>query len=65
MQKRQTGAQHRYLQAIKSFATVRKLLKPAPSPLDLARKPVPETPGEPLPRRGRSNSPANGLAVVN
>jgi hypothetical protein len=65
MQKRQTAAQHRYLQAIKSLATVRKLLKPAPSPLEMARRPVAETPGDLLVRRGRSASSCAGLAVVN
>jgi hypothetical protein len=65
MQKRQTAAQHRYLQAIKALATVRKLLKPGPSPLELAPRAMAETPGDLPSRCGRSTSPANGLAVVN
>jgi hypothetical protein len=41
-QQRLDGAHRRYLAAIKQLALVRKLLKPTPSPLDLAR-PVTET----------------------
>lgn len=44
-EKRQGSAQHRYLQAVKVLATVRKLCKPALSPYDLARCPTPETAG--------------------
>ena len=38
--KRQAGAQQRYLFAIKTLATVRKLLKPAPSTLELLGYPA-------------------------
>jgi hypothetical protein len=41
-QKKQNAAQTRYLQAIKQLAIVRKLLKPAPSPLDLLKFPINE-----------------------
>jgi hypothetical protein len=41
--KRQDSAQRRYLHAIKTLATVRKLLKPSPSAYELARRDVPET----------------------
>lgn len=37
-------AQHRYLSAIKSLVTIRKLLRPPLSPMDLASRPVAETP---------------------
>ena len=40
MLKRQAGAQQRYLFAIKTLATVRKLLKPAPSTLELLGYPA-------------------------
>jgi hypothetical protein len=41
--RRQTAAQTRYLAALKQLAVLRKLLRPAPSPLDLLRLPVAET----------------------
>jgi hypothetical protein len=41
---RQNSAQQRYLQAVKALATVRKLLRPGLSPVDLALRPVPERP---------------------
>ncbi len=37
-QKRINAMQTRYLQAIKTLATVRKLLRPAPSPVDIASR---------------------------
>jgi hypothetical protein len=45
----QDRAQHRYLAAIRQLSTVRKLLRPALSPLDLATRPVSET----VPHRSR------------
>jgi hypothetical protein len=42
--RRQNSAQQRYLQAVKALATLRKLLRPGLSPLDLAMRPVPEMP---------------------
>ena len=45
-QRRQSAAQARYLSAIKQLALIRKLLKPAPTTLDLLRKPVDETCGD-------------------
>ena len=41
--KRQAGAHQRYLHSIKTLATVRKLLKPALSPVDLALRPIAES----------------------
>jgi hypothetical protein len=43
MLKRQAGSHQRYLHAIKTLATVRKLLKPAISPVDLALRPIAES----------------------
>jgi hypothetical protein len=41
--RRQNSAQQRHLQAAKALAAVRRLLRPAPSPLELLRAPVGET----------------------
>jgi hypothetical protein len=41
--KRQAGSHQRYLHAIKTLATVRKLLRPALSPVDLALRPIAES----------------------
>jgi hypothetical protein len=60
-QRRQGRAQARYLAAVKALLTVRKLLRPAPSPLDLVSRPVEETTA---PRRGRG-VPAGEAAVEN
>jgi hypothetical protein len=43
LQRRQDSSHRRYLTAIKALATVRKLLKPGLSPVELALRPVPET----------------------
>jgi hypothetical protein len=50
-ERRQTGAQTRYLAALKQLEVVRKLARPAPSALDLLRVPVGET--TPVPPAGR------------
>ena len=42
-ERRQSGAQARYLAALKQLVLVRKLARPAPSPLELLRAPVGET----------------------
>jgi hypothetical protein len=63
--KRQAGAQHRYLQAIKILATVRKLLKPAVSPVDLALCPLPEGRPQPTSRHSRLQTAAEGVPVIN
>jgi hypothetical protein len=44
LMKRQESAQRRYLHAIKNLSLVSKLLKPAISPLELAKRPVQEGP---------------------
>jgi hypothetical protein len=51
--KRQAGAQQRYLFAIKTLATVRKLLKPAPSTLELLGYPAGKGAGDRKPRPRR------------
>jgi len=51
-QRAQGHAQARYLAALRSLVTVRKLLRPPLSPLDLAARPVNEgTPADPASRR--------------
>jgi hypothetical protein len=42
-QKRLDGAHRRFLTAVKALATVQKLVRPAPSPLELLNRTVPET----------------------
>src|SRR5262249_20583590 len=42
--RRQNSAQHRYLQSVRALVTVRRLLRPGLSPVDLALRPVPEKP---------------------
>ena len=59
---RQNSAQQRYLQAVKALATVRKLLRPGLSPVDLAMRPVPE---QPAGRLAGASAPAEGAPVLN
>ena len=60
--RRQNSAQQRYLQAVKALATVRKLLRPGLSPVDLALRPVPERPAG---RLAGAPVPADGEPVLN
>jgi hypothetical protein len=63
--KRQAGAHQRYLFSIKALATVRKLIKPALSPVELALRPLAEgRPGRP-PKHPRLHAPAEALPVAN
>jgi len=66
LQQRQESAQRSHLAAIKQLALVRKLLKPALSPLDLLSRPIEET----VVRRAgykvrRAESVAAGVPVEN
>jgi hypothetical protein len=60
------AAQRRHLASLKALAAVRKLLRPAVSPLDLLKKEVGER-GAGAPGAGRraSTNPAEGVGVVN
>jgi hypothetical protein len=60
--RRQGAAQQRYLQSMRALVNIRKLLRPAPSPLDLALRPVPE---QPAGRLAGSPAPADGEPVLN
>src|SRR5262249_19571306 len=64
-ERRQSSAQQRYLSAIKALATVRKLLRPAPSVFDLARRPVAETSTAPVQRGNLAADPRGGVPVTN
>jgi hypothetical protein len=64
-QRRLGQANQRFLQAVKQLALVRKLLRPALSPVDLALRPVEETR---VPRPGASrvgDALRDGVAVAN
>jgi hypothetical protein len=58
--KRLDRSHARFLAAVRTLATVRKLVKPALSPLELAARPVPEKAA----RRAAGN-PADGVPVAN
>ena len=60
--RRQNSAQQRYLQSMQALVTIRKLLRPAPSPLDLAMRPVPE---QPAGRLAGASVAAEGEPVLN
>jgi|SRR5579884_2000273 len=60
---RQDSSQRRYLAAIKQLALVRKLIRPALSPFELASRPVPE--GTPAGARREAAAPQVRLAGVN
>jgi hypothetical protein len=60
-QRRLDAAHRRFLSGVKALAVLQKLVRPAPSPLDLAR-PVPEGPAG---RRAGAAAPADGEPVLN
>ena len=60
--RRQNSAQQRYLQAVKALATVRKLLRPAPAPVEIATRLGSQ---ERVTACRRDLSPAQGVAVEN
>ena len=59
---RQNSAQQRYLQAVKALATVRKLLRPGPAPVEIATRLGSQ---ERVTAGRRDLSPAQGVAVEN
>jgi hypothetical protein len=63
--KRQAGSHQRYLHAIKTLATVRKLLKPALSPVDLALRPIAESRPAKAYKHPRLRPAAEALPVAN
>jgi hypothetical protein len=60
--RRQSSAEQRFVLAARSLATVRKLLRPGLSPVDLAMRPVPE---QPAGRLAGASAPAEGAPVLN
>ena len=60
--RRQGAAQQRYLQAMRALVTIRKLLRPGLSPVDLAMRPVPERPAG---RLAGAPAAADGEPVLN
>jgi hypothetical protein len=62
--RRQSACQQRYLQAIKALVTVRKLLRPPLSPVDLALRPSADTRATRA-TAGRLRPEREPLAVVN
>ena len=63
--KRQAGSHQRYLHAIKTLATVRKLLRPTLSPVDLVLRPVSESRPGKAPKHPRPHTAAEGAPVMN
>jgi hypothetical protein len=60
--RRQDSAQRRYLQAVKVLATVRRLLRPPPAPVEVAARLGSQ---ERVPGGRRDLAPAQGVAVEN
>ena len=58
-------AHQRYVSAIRQLASLRRLPKPALSPLDLARRPVEETAGQTAALRARAGVAPDGVPVAN
>jgi hypothetical protein len=65
LQKRQESASRSHLAAVKQLALVRKLLKPAPSPLDLLRATAETTTAKPRYQGRREKGVAAGVPVEN
>lgn len=64
MMQRQESAQRRYLSSLKQLAIVRKLLKPGPSPMELASRPVTEGPVRSFDHLRRSGSAMKTKRVI-
>ena len=64
LRQQQDAAHRRHLAAIKQLAVVRRLLRPAPSPLELLRAPVGETSPAPAATRRAGGLPRCGAAGV-
>jgi len=63
LRQQQDAAHRRHLAGIKQLALVRKLLRPAPSPLELLRAPVGETSPAPAATRRAGGLPRCGAAA--
>jgi hypothetical protein len=65
VERRQSGAQGRYLAALKMLPLIRKLVRPAPSPVEMLRSPVPETNPIPATPRRDAGLPVSGVGIEN
>ena len=65
LRQQQDAAHRRHLAGIKQLAVVRRLLRPAPSPLELLRAPVGETSSAPARPRREAGLPLCGAGVEN
>ena len=65
LQRLQDAAHRRHLAGIKQLAVVRRLLRPAPSPLELLRAPVAEASPAPATPRRDAGLPLCGSGVEN
>jgi hypothetical protein len=67
LQRQQDAAHRRHLAALKTLATVRRLVTPPPSPLQMLRRPVDETAGPPAAAalRKRAGVAPDGVPVAN
>ena len=65
LRQQQDAAHRRHLAGIKQLAVVRRLLRPAPSPLELLRAPVGETSPAPAKPRRDAGLPQCGAGVEN
>ena len=63
-ERRQAGAQARYLAALRGLVVVRKLVRPGPSPMEMLRAPVAETGPTPAKPRRDAGLPLCGAAGV-
>ena len=64
-ERRQAGAQARYLAALRGLVVVRKLVRPGPSPMEMLRAPVAETGPTPAKPRRDAGLPLCGAGVEN
>jgi hypothetical protein len=61
-QRRLDAAHRRFLSGVRALAVLQKLVRPAPSPLDMVMRPVPE---QPAGRLAGAPVPADGEPVLN
>jgi hypothetical protein len=64
-ERRQSAAQTRYLAALKQLEVVRRLVRPPLSPLQMLKRPVEETAGQPIALRARAGVAPDGVPVAN
>jgi hypothetical protein len=65
VERRQAGAQARYLGALRQLVVVRKLVRPPLSPLELLRAPIGESRPTPATPRRDAGLPVSGVGIEN